>query len=269
MNSVGKKWIMIAGSLVSFNVSWAGRPLSVDDADPVDKGRFEFEAGGAFFHDSACDHWDTPLGLTYGVLENLEAGVGFGGQFEERSEVLGEGRGTRHTHENGIGDLTLGTKWRFLGETAWCPRQALVPSVKFPTADEDDGLGSGETDYDLTWIASKALTDLVGAHLNVGYSFIGEPSGEDFGDVVHYGVALDYRVADTLQWVGEVFAEKELENGGATAVQYNTGFRYGLSDAVTIDVAAGSRICGDGTPDFTATAGLTWAFGFDGDAKHE
>lgn len=269
MNGVCKKWMMIAGCLVSLNVSWAGRPLSVDDADPVDKGLFEFEAGGAFFHDSVCDHWDAPFGLTYGVLENLEAGIGFGGQFEERSEVLGEGRGTRHTHENGIGDLTLGAKWRFLGETAWCPRQALVPSVKFPTADKDDGLGSGETDYDLTWIASKALTDRLGAHLNAGYTFIGEPSGEDFGDIVHYGVALDYQVADVLQWVGEVFAEKALENGGGTAVQYNTGFRYGFSDALTIDVAAGSRICGDGTPDFAATFGLTWTFGFDGDAKHE
>ena len=48
MNGVGKKWMMIAGCLVSLNVSWAGRPLSVDDADPVDKGLFEFEAGGAF-----------------------------------------------------------------------------------------------------------------------------------------------------------------------------------------------------------------------------
>ena len=109
----------------------------------------------------------------------------------------------------------------------------------------------------------------MGAHLNAGYTFIGEPSGEDFGDIVHYGVALDYQVADALQWVGEVFAEKALENGGGTAVQYNTGFRYGFSDALTIDVAAGSRICGDGTPDFAATFGLTWTFGFDGDAKHE
>lgn len=256
-----RRWLAWAGLAGLAAAAQAGRPLAIDDADPVDPGLFEVEAGAAFFHDSVCDHWDAPFGLTYGVAENVEAGVGFGGQFEERSEVLGEGRGMRHTHENGVGDLTLGAKWRFLEERAWLPRQALVPSVKFPTAEEDDGLGSGETDYDLTWIASKALTERLGAHLNAGYSFIGEPSGEDLGDIVHYGVAIDYQLADPLQWVGEVFAEKELENGGGTAVQYNVGLRFALSEALTLDAAAGSRICGDGTPDFAATVGLTWAFG--------
>ena len=249
-------WMGMAG------VTWAGRPLNIDDADPVDAGLFEFEGGAGYFRDSECRHWDLPFGLTYGLIEEVEVGVGFGGQFEKRSEVLGESRGSRHVHEDGIGDLTLGAKWRFLKEAGWCPRQALVPSVKFPTADEDDGLGSGETDFDLTWIASKALTEKLGAHVNAGYSFIGQPEGEDVGDVVHYGVALDYRLCDALQWVGEVTAEKELENGGGTAVEYNTGFRYALADALVLDAAAGSRICGDGTPDFTGTVGLTWTFGF-------
>jgi len=249
-------WVSLAG------VALAGRPLNIDDADPVDAGLFEAEAGAGYFRDSECRHWDLPFGLTYGLIEDVEVGVGFGGQFEKRSEVLGERRGSRHVHENGIGDLTFGAKWRFLSEAEWCPRQALVPSVKFPTADEDEGLGSGETDFDLTWIASKALTDKLGAHVNAGYSFIGQPAGEDVGDIVHYGAALDYQLCAALQWVGEVIAEKELENGGGMAVEYNTGFRYALSGALVLDAAAGSRICGDGTPDFTGTVGLTWAFGF-------
>jgi len=261
MDVGNRTWLAWAGLAWLAAAAQAGRPLAIDDADPVEPGLFEAEAGVGYFHDSVCDHWDVPFGMAYGVLPGVEAGIGFGGQFEQRSEVLGEGRGARHVHENGIGDLTAGAKWRFLNERAWCPRQALAPSVKFPTADEDDGLGSGETDYDLTWIASKALTGRLGAHLNAGYSFIGDPSGEELGDIVHYGVAADYQISDALQGVAEVFAEKELENGGGTAVQYNVGLRIALSDALTLDAAAGSRICGDGIPDFAATVGLTWAFG--------
>jgi hypothetical protein len=34
-------------------------------------------------------------------------------------------------------------------------------------------------------------------------------------------------------------------------------------DGLTLDIAGGSKISGD-APDFTATAGLTWAFGLTG-----
>jgi hypothetical protein len=232
--------------------------LAIDDADPADVGQFEFEAGAAYEHDSDCKHWDVPFGLTYGVIRSVEIGVGFGGQFEERTERLDDGR-EECTREHGIGDLTLGAKWQFLESCPLGARHAIVPSVKFPTADEDRELGSGKTDYDLTWVASRALGEKAGVHLNVGYSWIG---GSD-DDVLHYGMAADYQILEAVQWVGEVFAERETASGSETVVQYNTGFRWNPVDGLTLDIAGGSKISGD-APDFTATAGLTWAFGFTG-----
>jgi hypothetical protein len=234
--------------------------LTVDDADPVEPGLFEAEAGVAYSRDPACRHWDMPLGLTYGALPDVEIGFGFGGQYETRDEWLEEKSQARHVHENGFGDLFLAAKWQFLKEGAWLPRQALVPSAKLPTADENEGLGSGEADYDLTWIASKALTERWGAHLNVGYTWIGDPEDENFGDVLHFGAATDYQALDAVQLVCEVFAEDELNVGGGTAVLTNAGLRWQVAEALVIDLAAGTRLCGDGTPDFTATAGLTWTF---------
>jgi hypothetical protein len=236
----------------------------VDDADPVDRGQFELEGGAGYFRDPACRHWDIPLGLTYGALPAVELGIGFGQQFERRAEVVEATGDEAHVHENGLGDLAVAAKWQCAGEGAWLPRQALAPSVKFPTADEDKGLGSGETDYDLTWIASKALTERLGVHGSVGYSWIGSPDGTDGSDAVHGGVALDYRLSESLQWVGEVFAERDVEGGGELAAIFSAGFRWRLAESLVADVAAGSRIWGDDAPDFTATAGLTWAFGFAG-----
>ncbi|MDD3276555.1 MAG: transporter, partial [Kiritimatiellales bacterium] len=137
--------------------------------------------------------------------------------------------------------------------------QAFVVAVKIPTADDSSGLGSGETDYDVSWIASKTVNEKTSVYLNAGYAWIDEPSGEDVGDVVHYGIALDYQLTEAVQWVGEVFAEKELQAGTQTLVQCNTGFRWNPSDNLTLDIAAGAGLCGD-VPDITATTGLTWAF---------
>jgi hypothetical protein len=251
----GKFQIFAAFLVFAGGAVFAGRPLAIDDADPVEQGQFEFELGSVYEHDPVCDAWEFPFGLTAGILPNVEAGAGFGGVVEERTE-LGE-----RDHESGIGDLTVGTKWQFLKETGWLPRQALAAAVKFPTADDDKGLGSGKTDYDLTWIASKKLSEKTGLHVNVGYTWVGAPSGGDVGDVFHYGVALDYQLTDSVQWVGEVFAEKELQDGTQTVVQYNSGFRWSAAESLVLDVAAGSRLRGDEAPDFAVTLGLTWTFG--------
>jgi hypothetical protein len=249
--------MILAGLLSPSGVVLAGRPLAIDDAGPVDSGQFEFEAGAAYEHDSDCKHWDVPFGLTYGLIPGIEVGAGFGGQFEERTDFLEDTGTAECVREDGIGDLVLGAKWQPIKSCPLGARHALAPSVKLPTADDDKELGSGKTDYDLTWIASRSLGEKAGAHLNLGYSWIGGPDD----DVLHYGVALDYQIMYEVQWVGEVFADRELADGAAIVAQYNTGLRWNPVESLTVDIAGGSKISGE-APDYTGTVGLTWAFGF-------
>ena len=248
--------VLLTG-ILTMSSALAGRPLVIDDADPVDPGQFEFEAGAAYEHDSDCKHWDFPFGLTYGLVRSVEVGIGFGGQMEERTELHEDNETEQCIREHSIGDLVVGAKWQFMESCPLGARHALVPSVKLPTADDNTGLGSGKTDYDLTWIASRSIGEKAGVHINLGYSWVGGPDD----DVLHYGVALDYEIVDAVQWVGEVFAEKELAGGEDTVAQYNTGFRWSPVESLTLDIAGGSKISGD-APDFTGTVGLTWAFGF-------
>jgi hypothetical protein len=254
-----KAGLLAAGLLSMAVVSFATRPLIIDDADPLDTGNGKVEGG--FWHekDGSCKNWDWPIGLGYGLLPGLEVNLGLGGAFQQMTEIDASGVECVKS-ESGMGDLVLNLKWQFLEETTWMPRQAIVPAVKFPTANKDTGLGSGEIDYDLTWIASKSFSDTVGGHLNLGYSFIGESAGEDVGDIIHYGMALDCQVTGPLQWVGEIYAEKELMSGTDHIIMFNTGLRWFPLDGLMIDVAAGSHISSAG-PDLTATAGLTWEFG--------
>lgn len=259
--NVSLKALIAAGVLGAAGMSFAARPLIVDDADPLAFKQFKIEGGAWYEKDSSCKHWDFPFAVGAGILPTLELDLGFGGQFEELTEIDEDSGGECINTENGIGDLAIAAKWQFLEETTWIPRQAIVPAVKFPTASKDKGLGSGEVDYDLAWIASKALTETMGAHINVGYAFIGKPADEDMGDVIHYGLALDYKIVEPLQWVGEVFAENETIGGADTVVMGNTGLRWNPVDTLIMDAAAGTRLAGD-APDLIASAGLTWTFGF-------
>lgn len=242
--------LAIALLLSGTSVVEAGRPLTIDDADPVEPGLFEFEAGVAVEEDSASRHWDFPLGLTYGLVENIEIGFAFGGQLH-REETLS---GTDHDH--GIDDLEIGVKWRFLESCPMGARHALVPSVKMPTASRSKGLGSGETDYDLTWVVSWSLADKTGIHYNLGHSWIG---GTD-KNAIHYGVALDYLLLDSIQWVGEAYAENEATGRPDPDAACNTGLRWMPSEVLTLDAAVGTKLRGD-APDLIATAGLTYLFG--------
>lgn len=186
----------MSGLLACAGVVVAGRPLTVDDADPVDAGQFEFEAGAAYEHDSDCKHWDMPFGLTCGLVPGVEVGVGFGGQFEERTELLAESGDEECVREHSVGDLVAGAKWQFLQSCPLGARHALAASVKFPTSDEGKSLGSGKTDYDLTWIASRSIGKKTAVHVNARYSWIGGPDD----DVLHYGLALDCQIMGSVQF---------------------------------------------------------------------
>lgn len=245
----------IATIAVGFSLAvtaFAGRPLNVDDAEPIAVGDLQVEAGAAYRGEHENNHFDFPLALTYGLVPRVEIGAGLGGVVEDRLETDGE----KHSR-SGLGDLIIAAKGKFLEEKSFLPAQTLAPAVKFPTASRDRGLGSGKTDYDATWIASKSIAECWNMHLNAGYTWVGMPAGEAAGDIVHYGWAVDWQFYSALQWVAEVFAQKELIGGATTVVQYNTGLRWEAGSGLTLDIAVGSRLSGE-APDFIATAGLTW-----------
>lgn len=254
---VRRSWVMCVISIAA-GVVWAGRPLVIDDADPVEVGNYEVEAGIAHERSPNCKHWDYPFGVTAGLFPGLEAGVGFGGQLEERTARVEESGAEQCDRVHGIGDLVIGAKWQAIKECPLGARHALAVTMKLPTADNEKDLGSGEPDNDVMWIVSRSIGEKAGIHINLGYSWIGGPDE----DVMHYGVALDYKITDAVQWVGELSAEKEMADGGDTACRYTMGVRWSVREGLTLDAAAGSRLSG-GAPDFAGTAGLTWAFGFE------
>lgn len=232
----------------------AGRPLATDDADTVAPGDFEFEAGGTWHRDSGTADFESPFGVTAGLLPTLEAGIGFGSQIQEREEATGTDT------ISGIGDLALGLKWHPLpGERYWASH-AVAFALKIPTASEHRGIGTGKTDCDLTYIASKSISGTWSAHLNAGYTWTGDPADAPVDNLFHAGVALGWRAGTSVEWVGEVVANVPADSDRETTVECNAGVRWNWHPKLTFDAALGTRLRGE-APDLTATLGLTWLLG--------
>jgi len=232
----------------------AGRPLTIDDADPVARGQFELEAGISYFDDGPLRHWDFPLTLAYGLTKRWEISVATGGQLEERAELESGDRLV-----TGLSDVILSTKFSFAN--TFGVAQAVAASVKLPTSDRRKGLGTGEVDYDLAWIASRRVAEATSLHLNVGYTWLTDPPGESFDDPLHYGLALSHKIADPIELVAEVFANTPLQCASRTDAFINGGLRWQVAPKLVFDAALGSGIHGE-TPDITATIGFTWTLGF-------
>jgi len=219
----------------------------------VAPGDFEFEAGAVWHRDSSVNDYEFPFGVTAGLVSTLEAGFSFGSAIQERKEATGT------EIVSGIGDLALGAKWNPLSEEDYWAGHALSFSTKLPTASNDKGIGTGKADFDLTYIASKSLSDTWSAHLNVGYTWTGDPSSGAEPDILHSGLAVGWFVAPELELVSEVIADLTVPRADDAVVECNCGLRWSVHEKLILDAAVGTKLLNE-APDLTATLGLTWVW---------
>lgn len=226
----------------------AGRPLAVEDAETVGKGKTELELGLDHARQESGDRETTLSGvLTYGLTERLDLALEVPILFM-RPEEGGD--------EAGLGDVELHGKVRFLAEGDAWPALALVGAVKFSTGSERRGLGSGATDGGVTLVATKGLGPVT-AHANLGYTVIGA-SGAD--DVVSYGLAAEVAVLKPLSLVGELVGETNSDpEAKADPLDLRVGLTYALRETITVDGAVSIGLT-RASPDYVLTVGVTIRF---------
>lgn len=232
----------------------AGRPLTVDDAEPVEHRRVEVEAGTMFSNDGPLRHWDFPIGIAYGLAPQWEISVSTGGHLEERVELA-----TGDNLATGISDAILGTKVKVGTQKQLFADHALALAVKIPTGSRHYGLSTGEVDVDLMWIATRQLTENTSFHLNAGYIWLGDPPGETLSDVFHAGIAAGWQCCPHLELVAEMFGNVPVASPDATQLLVNGGVRWQIAQAFALDAALGAGVRGE-APNLIATLGFTWSF---------
>jgi hypothetical protein len=163
------------------------------------------------------------------------------------------------TTEQGIGDVLFKVTYVVLEEKDFIPEIMPYVKIKFPTADEDRGLGTGEFDESIGIELNKTLVGSLVGYVGVAYTFIGDPPGTDLHDSFAWSVGVAYGVIPSLS----VFAFLE----GATAVvpgeddplEIRAGVEYRLTRSVKLTGTV-TRGLSNGSADWGLSAGVSARF---------
>lgn len=230
-------------------IAFAARPLSTDDAGSVEKAHWELESGFEYA-DKADDEYTWTTTIKYGILETWDLGIEVPYQYLEVSEG---------DDVNGWGDIVICSKVRFLNETMDFTAFALGFKIKTKSARCNKGLGTGELDYTINAILSREFNKLI-SHVNLGYTYVGAPEGQNQDDVFSYAWALEYPFDERLNLVGELAGETNFEgNFDDNPLAVLLGLNCAFSDLVTFDLGASLGIS-NASANYALTTGLTISF---------
>jgi hypothetical protein len=162
------------------------------------------------------------------------------------------------TTESGVGDVLAALSYVFYPSSSALPALELTGRIKLPTADEDEGLGTGETDYTLQADVSKSFGAL-SSFATLGYRVLGDSSDLDLDDGFLASLGIGYRFSPRLN-LGLAFDYREASTDGTDdsreIVPYTS---YRCSDSVTLGTY-GVVGLSDSSSDLAigVTARVTW-----------
>ena len=178
------------------------RPTVANPADITQYGVLELEYG-----------WDTawPQGmanqnslgglLKFGLLCDVEL------RWNTTSFLSQEDANGTHS---GVGDNWIGPQVRIYKQTRRVPTLSFGYAIKFPSASQKNGLGTGRVDHSFTFLASK---DIAGLHFdfNVTHFLIGRENLNGFDRNYQLNLAFSHPLHGRLQFTGEFYGDTQLE----------------------------------------------------------
>jgi hypothetical protein len=224
------------------------RPLKTDDAALLPVGGVRMELGVEFLQRqryalSGLEGDLTRGGAAIGVGVGEYAEFQISGVFQEVLSISGRtepvvapdisGNSTRS-----VGNLTLGTKLKLVGEKDLRPAIAFKFAVELPNANQAHGLANDETGFYANLLFGKNIssTRILG---DLGFAILGSPvtAGQQ-ADLMTYGIAVITPVHRRLNLVAEISGREGPEArglGNENKSQFRAGIQL-LTGAVRWDL---------------------------------
>jgi hypothetical protein len=247
--------IVVFVSLILFATTLtahAHQPLTTYDAFPVQVHQVEFESGLHYINYPGGDEaFHLDIELNYGLINNLDLGV-------EVPFVF-----WRPDHGNSadvMGDVVVKSKLLFMKGREGNPISlAFQPFIKLPTADEKRyPLSTGEPDLGFVLIGTRNLQPIM-AHLNIGYTFVNNPAGQNYDNVFGFKIGVEYLKDPTYQVVGELTGETNRAPNADDLIAVLVGTRYVWMKDLTFDTGFSLGLS-NSSPDYRALFGITTRF---------
>jgi len=155
----------------------------------------------------------------------------------------------------GVGDVELGTMYRFIHETDMMPAVAFYPKVTIPTGHADLGLGWGAaTESPALWIEKNwSSWKLSGGG---GYTFIQAPQTTNYG---FGGLLLQQQIMESLSLGGELYAQGTINKVIRSTLIFTFGGSYNFTKNFSFPFSVGKSLAGQNA--LMAYIGLDWVWG--------
>lgn len=99
------------------------------------------------------------------------------------------------TTESGLGDIVASAGYNLINSDATGFVVDLTGRVKFATASESKGLGSGKTDFAVQANVEKNFDGGAYISAGLGYKWLGEPSGISYDNVTYGSLGAGYKLS--------------------------------------------------------------------------
>ena len=157
--------------------------------------------------------------------------------------------------EDGVGDVLLKGSFVVLRDEGLIPEVAPYVRIKFPTADEDRGLGTGEFDETIGVELSKRLSERLTGHLSLSYTFVGDPPDLELRDSFGWSIGADYAVTSPISVFAYLEGSTAIDASQQDPLELRVGAEFRVTKALSLTGAV-SRGLSDGSADWGLSASL-------------
>jgi Putative MetA-pathway of phenol degradation len=228
------------------------RPELTESAKLVPRGAVQLESGLAYSRERrgglATERtFEAEADLRIGAARDIELNVGW--------SPLVRVRGPED--DTGIGDVTLGVRYRFvegIEDELWPPHVAVKAFAKLPAAEEP--IGTGRPDFGLLLLASFELPYDFELEVNVGAAAIGQTRPNDYLPQGIATASLSRELTRPLLGFLELLFSTRDERDGRDQLAVNVGLVYRLTRTLAIDAGVQTSLVGQG-PDYVVRTGLS------------
>ena len=219
----------------------AGPPFLTGDPQPVEQGRGELYTAGQLTNERHAGLEAAPqLQLDYGALPDLQLHAKVSGA--PTREPAGATR-------NGLGEVELGFKFRFLREGGRTPQIATFPLILLPMA------GTGDKSVFLPIWLQKTF----GRWTTYGGGGYWRNPGPGKTDYMQASWLIQRRFANALSLGTELFYQTKRTVDGASRLAFNVGATVNFTDDHHLLVSVGRDISGGNA--FVGYLAYRWTFG--------
>ena len=228
------------------------RPELTESAKLVPRGAIQLESGVAFSRERQAGldperTFQAEADLRIGLARNVELNLGW--------DPLVRVRGS--DDDTGVGDVTLGVRYRFVEgfeDVRWPPHVAVKVFAKLPAAEEP--LGTGRPDFGALLLASFELPLDFELEVNLGAAAIGQTRPNGYLAQALAAASLSRDLAPSLLGFLEVLFNSRGEHGGRLQFAVNAGLVYRLTPTLAVDAGVQTSLVGQG-PDYVVRTGLS------------